>query len=83
MLVSGLAVLTYWGKPVLYLPPDALWPMGSSLCAPHVWRYTGTGAVTILPWLGLCNGLGSLVARTAFPPVRAGPLPAIKAAKQS
>jgi hypothetical protein len=55
ILVTVLLVLRWWGEPVLLLGPDAVFPLGRWLAAPHASALKGLGAVTALPWLALCQ----------------------------
>eukprot|EP00873_Tetraselmis_striata_P038978 jgi/Tetstr1/459242/TSEL_000051.t1 len=45
----------FWNRPLLYLPPGLLAPLGSLLASPHLKLWRGVGAVTALPWLSICN----------------------------
>ncbi|KAK9812785.1 hypothetical protein WJX72_003669 [[Myrmecia] bisecta] len=51
-----------WGQPAAFINPEVMWPLGRWLAAPHAAKLVGTGAVTVLPWLGLCKRASSAIA---------------------
>jgi hypothetical protein len=53
---------------MLYVPPYWTWPFGRLLAFPHASNYMDVGAITVIPWLTLCDRLSHAVARAAFPP---------------
>jgi len=55
VLMWAVCALWYWSSPLLFAPPGLLLPLPHLFSSPHVWLWKGTGAVTALPWLGLCD----------------------------
>lgn len=53
--VCAAHVLLSWGEPVLMVRHEwALWPLGSTLVAPHR-ALRGMGFITAMPWVALCD----------------------------
>uniref|UniRef100_A0A7S1SXD0 Tryptophan-rich basic protein n=1 Tax=Tetraselmis chuii TaxID=63592 RepID=A0A7S1SXD0_9CHLO len=57
----------FWNRPLLYLPPTTLAPLGAALASPHYALWRGTGAVCALPFLSISysacsSGIRRLVA---------------------
>jgi hypothetical protein len=67
VLFIGLAVVTWWGKALLHIPPNLTWPFNRLLAFPHASNYLEVGAVTVLPWMAVCDRVSALLARVAFP----------------
>ena len=69
LALIALAVFALWGRALLYIPPRLSWPFSRLLLFPH----SGTaglleaGAVTVLPWVALCDRVSLLIARALFP----------------
>jgi len=62
-----LAVTTLWGRALLYIPPKLSWPFSKLLLFPHASSYLEVGAVTVVPWVTLCDRVSLLIARSLFP----------------
>jgi hypothetical protein len=67
VLFIGLAVVAWWGKALVHIPPHLTWPFNRLLAFPHASNYLEMGAVTVLPWVAMCDRFSALVARVAFP----------------
>lgn len=67
VLLISLAVVAWWGKALLHIPPHLTWPFNRLLAFPHASNYLEVGAVTVLPWVAMCDRVSSLLARVAFP----------------
>lgn len=67
LLLIGLAVVAWWGKALLHVPPHLTWPFSRLLAFPHASNYLEVGAVTVLPWVTMCDRVSNLLARVAFP----------------
>jgi hypothetical protein len=67
VLLISLAVIVWWGKALLHIPPHLTWPFNRLLAFPHASNYLEVGAVTVLPWVAMCDRVSSLLARVAFP----------------
>jgi hypothetical protein len=67
VLFICVAVVAWWGKALLFIPPQLTWPFSKLLSFPHASSYMEVGAVTVLPWVAMCDRLTSLLARVVFP----------------
>jgi hypothetical protein len=67
VLLIALAVVVWWGKALLHIPPHLTWPFNRLLAFPHASNHLEVGAVTVLPWVAMCDRVSSLLARVAFP----------------
>lgn len=67
VLLIGLAVVAWWGKALMHIPPHFTWPFNRLLSFPHASTYLEGGAVTVLPWMAMCDRVSALLARVAFP----------------
>lgn len=63
----GVAVVAWWGKALLHIPPHFTWPFSTLLAFPHASNYLEVGAVTVLPWVAMCDRFSNLLARVVFP----------------
>jgi hypothetical protein len=63
----GVAVVAWWGKALLHIPPHFTWPFSKLLAFPHASNYLEVGAVTVLPWVAMCDRFSNLLARVVFP----------------
>jgi hypothetical protein len=63
----AIAIVAAWGKPLVTVPPDWTWPFGRLLAFPHSSNYLEVGAITVIPWVTLCDRVSQAVARAAFP----------------
>lgn len=63
----GVAVVAWWGKALLHIPPHLTWPFSKLLAFPHASNYLEAGAVTVLPWVAMCDRFSNLLARVVFP----------------
>lgn len=61
------AVAAWWGKALLRVPPELVWPFDRLLAFPHARGGLETGAVAVLPWLAVCDRVSSALARVTFP----------------
>mmetsp|Transcript_39700 Transcript_39700/g.88210 ORF Transcript_39700/g.88210 Transcript_39700/m.88210 type:complete len:203 (+) Transcript_39700:100-708(+) len=65
------ALVIMWGKPLVALPPDLVWPMHRMLSAPHGSSKLGAaGMVAVLPWLALCDRATTMLVQAALPSKR-------------
>jgi len=75
----GAIVYVCWGQALMYVPPQLTWPVGGLMAFPHGARQLGVGAVTVMPWLLLCNRVANMLAQMTFPQptlaLRLQPLP--------
>lgn len=62
-----IAVVVWWGKALLHIPPHFTWPFSKLLAFPHASNYLEVGAVTVLPWVAMCDRFSNLLARVVFP----------------
>lgn len=60
-------MVTLWGRALLYIPPTLSWPFSRLLLFPHASTALEAGAVTVVPWLTLCDRVSLLIARALFP----------------
>lgn len=67
ILLIGLAVIAWWGQALLHIPPHFTWPFNRLLAFPHASNYLEVGAVTVLPWVAMCDRVSNLLARVVFP----------------
>lgn len=67
VLFICVAVVAWWGKALLFIPPQLTWPFSKLLAFPHASNYLEVGAVTVLPWVAMCDRLTNLLARVVFP----------------
>jgi hypothetical protein len=68
LVTIALAVACLWGRAVLYIPPRLSWPFGRLLLFPHAsGGALPAGAVTVVPWVALCDRASLLLARALFP----------------
>lgn len=63
----AIAVVAWWGKALLHIPPHFTWPFSKLLAFPHASNYLEVGAVTVLPWVAMCDRFSNLLARVVFP----------------
>ena len=54
MLLIGVGLI-WWKWPVAELYPRIVWPLGSSLAAPHGKLFSGSGFVAAVPWVLLSS----------------------------
>jgi hypothetical protein len=59
--------VAWWGKALLHIPPHLTWPFSKLLAFPHASNYLEVGAVTVLPWVAMCDRFSNLLARVVFP----------------
>ncbi|GBF97162.1 hypothetical protein Rsub_10349 [Raphidocelis subcapitata] len=67
VILIALAVVKLWGRALLYIPPQLSWPFSRLLVFPHTSSYMELGAVTVVPWVTLCDRVSLLIARALFP----------------
>lgn len=67
MVFIAMAVVTLWGRALLYIPPQLSWPFSKLLLFPHTSSYLEMGSVTVVPWVTLCDRVSLLIARALFP----------------
>lgn len=60
-------MVAWWGKALLHIPPHFTWPFSKLLAFPHASNYLEVGAVTVLPWVAMCDRFSNLLARVVFP----------------
>ncbi|KAF8060543.1 SAMC1 [Scenedesmus sp. PABB004] len=75
----ALAVVAWWGRALLHIPPALTWPFDRLLAFPHASNHLDVGAVTVLPWVAVCDRASRALARALFPQqlldLRTSPLP--------
>lgn len=60
-----------YGKPLAYVPTELLLPVQRKLLAmPHGSDFSTYGAISVLPWMVVCDRASSMLVKAVLPPVR-------------